>query len=191
MTESFKTAFGASPDVAAAKKTLAASGIKTPVTITMGYTPTHYGPNTVDEATEFSRELEGSGLFKIKLKSVEWDQYQTIYKQGAYDLWILGWYPDYLDTDDYLSPFLVNGGFFANGYKNPQANSLVAAEQGSTSTATRLADFKKLQDIAAKDVPFIPSWVGNNTAVYRAGINGVKETLDPAYIFRLWTISKS
>jgi peptide/nickel transport system substrate-binding protein len=191
MTESFKTAFGASPDVAAAKKTLAAAGIKTPVTITMGYTPTHYGPNTVDEATEFSRELEGSGLFKIKLKSVEWDQYQTIYKQGAYDLWILGWYPDYLDTDDYLSPFLVNGGFFGNGYKNPQANALVAAEQGSTSTATRLADFKKLQDIAAKDVPFIPSWVGNNTAVYRAGINGVKETLDPAYIFRLWTISKS
>jgi peptide/nickel transport system substrate-binding protein len=191
MTESFKSAFGASPNVAAAKKTMSAAGIKTPVSITMGYTPTHYGPNTVDEATEFSRELQASGLFKVTLKSVEWTQYQTIYKQGAYDLWILGWYPDYVDTDDYLSPFLVNGGFFGNGYKNPQANRLVAQEQGSTSTQTRIADFKKLQDIAAKDVPFIPSWVGNNTAVYRAGMNGVKQTLDPAYIFRLWTISKS
>ena len=27
--------------------------VGTPVNITMGYTPTHYGPNTVDEATEF------------------------------------------------------------------------------------------------------------------------------------------
>jgi peptide/nickel transport system substrate-binding protein len=191
VTESFKTAYGASPDVAAAKKTLSSAGIKTPVAITMGYTPTHYGPNTVDEATEYSRELEASGLFKVTLRSAEWTQYQTIYKQGVYDLWILGWYPDYLDTDDYLSPFLVNGGFFDNGYKSNQANQLVASEQGSTSTPTRVSDFKKLQDVAAKDVPFIPSWVGPNLAVYRAGISGVKETLDPAYIFRLWTISKS
>jgi peptide/nickel transport system substrate-binding protein len=191
MTESFKAAYGASPDVAAAKKTLSDAGIKTPVAITMGYTPTHYGPNTVDEATEYSRELESSGLFKVSLKSAEWTQYQTIYKQGAYDLWILGWYPDYLDTDDYLSPFLVDGGFFQNGYKSAQADNLVGQEQGSTNTATRLAAFKKLQDLAAKDVPFIPTWVGNNTAVYGAGMSGVKETLDPAYIFRLWTISKS
>ncbi len=191
MTESFKTAYGASPNVAAAKKTLSDAGIKTPVTITMGYTPTHYGPNTVDEATEYSRELQASGLFKVSLKSAEWTQYQTIYKQGAYDLWILGWYPDYTDTDDYLSPFLVDGGFFQNGYKSALADRLVGQEQGTTNTATRLAAFKKLQDLAAKDVPFIPSWVGNNTAVYRAGMNGVKQTLDPAYIFRLWTISKS
>lgn len=190
-TDSFKTAYGAAPDVAAAKKTLAAAGIKTPVSITMGYTPTHYGENTVDEATEYSRELEGSGLFKVDIKSLEWEQYQTAYKQGAYDLWILGWYPDYLDADDYLSPFMVDGGFFENGYSSDQVNKLVAHEQGSTDMATRTSDFKKLQDFAAKDVPFIPSWVGKNTAVYRSGISGVEETLDPAYIFRFWTISKS
>ena len=27
-----------------------------------------------------------------------------------------------------------------------------------------------MQQIAAKDVPFIPSWVGNNTAVYANGM---------------------
>jgi peptide/nickel transport system substrate-binding protein len=189
-TQSFKTAYGASPNVAAAKKTLQDAGISTPVNITMGYTPTHYGPNAVDEAQEFKRELEASGLFKVSLSSTEWTQYQTIYKQGAYDLWMLGWYPDYPDADDYLSPFMVDGGFFQNGYKNPQVDALASDELGSTSTATRNADFKKLQDIAAQDVPFIPSWVGNNTAVYAKGMQGVKQTLDPAYIFRLWTISK-
>ncbi len=187
--ESYKDAYGAAPNVAAAKQTLTDAGVTTPVNITMGYTPTHYGPNAVDEATEFKRELEDSGLFKVTLKSTEWEQYQTIYKEGAYDLWMLGWFPDYPDADDYLSPFLVDGGFFQNGYQNDEANTLVAHEQASPDQATRNADFKQLQDIAAKDVPFIPSWVGNNTAVYTDGMQGVKETLDAAYIFRLWTIS--
>jgi len=190
-TEAFKDAYGATPDTDAAKQTLSDAGISTPVSITMGYTPTHYGPAAVDEAQEFKRQLEASGLFKVDLKSTEWEQYQTIYKQGAYDLWMLGWFPDYPDADDYLSPFMVDGGFFQNGYSNPEVNDLVNHELASPDPAVRVEDFKKLQDIAARDVPFIPSWVGNNTAVYANGMEGVKETLDAAYIFRFWTISKS
>ena len=189
-TEAFKDAYGDGPDVDAAKQTLSDAGITTPVKITMGYTPTHYGPNAVDEATEFKRQLEDSGLFTVDLQSAEWEQYQTIYKQGAYDLWILGWFPDYPDADDYLSPFLVDGGFFQNGYQNDEVNTLATHELASPDQDTRDDDFAQMQDIAATDVPFIPSWVGNNTAVYTDGMEGVKETLDAAYIFRLWTISK-
>jgi peptide/nickel transport system substrate-binding protein len=191
--EAFKDAYGDAPDVAGAKQTLQQAGVQTPVEITMGWTPTHYGPDTVKEATEFKRELEASGLFKVKLSSTEWEQYQTIYKEGAYDLWILGWYPDYPDPDDYLSVFLVDGGFFQNGYHNDEVNSLVNEELGSTDQATRTEDFTKLQNIAARDVPIIPSWVGNNIAAYGSGVDGatVKGTLDAAYIFRLWTITTS
>ncbi len=189
-TDSYKAAYG-SPDVAAAKKLLADAGVKTPVNLTVGYTPTHYGPNAVDEATEVQRQLDESGLFKVTLKSAEWEQYQTIYKQGAYDMWMLGWFPDYPDTDDYLSPFMVDGGFFQNGYSNPEVNKLIADEQGTSDQAQREADFKQLQDIAARDVPFIPSWVGKNIGVYGAGIKGVEDTLDPTFIFRFWLVTKN
>jgi peptide/nickel transport system substrate-binding protein len=189
-TDSFKAKYG-EPNVAAAKKLLDDAGIKTPVNITMGYTPTHYGPNAVDEATEVERQLEDSGLFNVTTKSVEWEQYQTIYKEGAYDLWMLGWFPDYPDADDYLSPFLVDGGFFQNHYTNPKANDLVAEEQATSDKAKREAAFSQLQDIAAEDVPFIPSWVGKNVAVYGPGIKGVEQTLDPAYIFRFWLLTKN
>ena len=188
--DSFKTAYG-SPDVAKAKSILQKAGIKTPVNITVGWTPTHYGPSTEDEANELQRQLEASGLFKVTLKSTEWDQYQTIYKQGAYDLFILGWFPDYPDADDYLSPFLVDGGFFQNGYSNPQVNKLVAQEQGTSDQAKRQQIFGQLQDIAARDVPFIPSWVGQNTAVYGHGMTGVESTLDPSFIFRFWLVTKN
>jgi len=189
-TQAFKTAYGTT-DVAKAKQILKSAGISTPVNLTVGWTPTHYGPSTEDEANELQRQREASGLFKVTLKSTEWEQYQTIYKQGAYDLFILGWFPDYPDGDDYLSPFLVDGGFFQNGYKNPQANKLVAEEQGTDDQAKRQQVFGQLQDIAAKDVPFIPSWVGQNTAVYGKGMSGVESTLDPSFIFRFWLVTKN
>ena len=51
--------------------------------------------------------------------------------------------------------------------------------------------FRFVQDIAAKDVPFIPSWVGQNTAVYGQGMSGVEDTLDPSFIFRFWLVTKA
>jgi peptide/nickel transport system substrate-binding protein len=188
--DSFKARYGA-PDPAKAKQILADAGIKTPVNLTVGWTPTHYGPSTEDEANELQRQLEASGLFKVTLKSTEWEQYQTIAKEGAYDLYIYGWFPDYPDTDDYLSPFMVDGGFFQNGYTSAKANKLVAKEQGSSDQAKRQKTFGQLQDLAAKDVPFIPSWVGQNTGVYGAGMTGVEDTLDPSFIFRFWLVTKN
>ncbi len=188
--DAFQTAYG-DPDPAKAEKILKDAGIQTPVDLTVGWTPTHYGPSTEDEANEVKRQLEQNGLFKVTLKSTEWEQYQTIYKEGAYDLFILGWFPDYPDTDDYLSPFVVDGGFFQNGYKNPEADKLVSKEQGTADTAVREDAFAQLQDIVATDVPFIPSWVGKNTGVYGPGISGVEDTLDPAFIFRFWLVNKS
>jgi peptide/nickel transport system substrate-binding protein len=188
--DSFMDKYG-EPDVDAAKQILDAAGVKTPVAIKLGYPPEHYGPNTVDEASELADQLNSSGLFDATTDDAAWEEYQTITKQGAYDLFILGWFPDYPDGDDYLSPFLVDGGFFANGYHNAKANKLVAKEQGTSDQATREKIFGQLQDIAATDVPFIPSWVVQNTAVYGAGMKGVEDTLDPSFIFRFWLVTKN
>lgn len=189
-TDSFKEKYG-EPSVDKAKQILSDAGIKTPVKLTMGWTPTHYGPNLVDEAKEFSDQLNQSGLFDVSLKSAEWEQYQTLYKKNAYDIFALGWYPDILDADNYLSPFIRDGGFFANSYSNEKVNSLLTQELAETDTSKRDSIIGQLQDIVAEDVPLIPSWFGKNVAVAGPGMQGVKETLDPTYIFRLWTISKS
>jgi peptide/nickel transport system substrate-binding protein len=188
--DSFKEVYGDAPNVEAAKKVLADAGIQTPVKITLGYTDTHYGPNAVDEATQLAEQLKASGLFEPKTDHAEWTQYQTLYKQNAYDLFILGWYPDFLDADNYLSPFVVDGGFFKNGYSNEEVNKLVAQQVGETDTAKREQIIGQLQDLTAKDVPLIPSWNGKNVAVANKQVKGVKDTLDATYIFRLWSISK-
>lgn len=188
--ESFKELYP-QPDPAAAKAVLDQAGVKTPVNLTLGWNPDHYGPNTVDEATELKNQLEASGLFKVKMESAPWEEYQDLYKENAYDLFILGWYPDILDADNYLSPFIKDGGFFQNNYSSQEVNGLIAEELAETDTAAREDLIGQLQDITAKDVPLIPSWVGENIAVAVDGVEGVEETLDPTYIFRLWMVSKS
>lgn len=187
--EAFADKYGES-SVDEAAKLLADGGVTTPVNLTLGYTPTHYGPNAVDEASELARQLEDSGLFQVETKSAEWTQYQDLYKENAYDLFILGWFPDFLDADNYLSPFLVDGGFYANNYSSPQANELVAAEQSASEPADREQVFEELQTLVAEDVPLIPSWVGKNIAVAGPQMEGVEDTLDAAFIFRMWTVTK-
>ena len=178
------------PSADAAKKILDDAGVKTPVNLTVGYTPTHYGPNAVDEATELQRQLNGSGLFNAELKSAEWEQYQTIYKEGAYDLFQLGWFPDYPDPDDYVGNFLSKTSFLNIHYSNPEIQKQLAIEKASTDDATRQAAFEKIQQISAEDAPNIPIWEGDQVAGVRDGVNGVEDTFDPAFIFRFWLITK-
>ncbi|MDQ4051267.1 MAG: ABC transporter substrate-binding protein [Actinomycetota bacterium] len=187
--DSFQEKYG-EPSVDAAKALLDDAGVQTPVRLTLGYTPTHYGPNAVDEATELADQLNSSGLFEVTTDDAEWEEYQTLYKEGAYDLFILGWYPDFLDADNYLTPFIRDGGFFANGYSNEEVNTLLDQELGETDEAAREELIGQLQDITAEDVPLIPSWNGQNVAVATGAMEGVEDTLDPTYIFRFWTISK-
>jgi peptide/nickel transport system substrate-binding protein len=188
--DSFQEKYG-EPDVDAARQILEDAGVKTPVDITLGYTPTHYGPNAVDEATELAAQLTDSGLFNVKTEDAEWEEYQTLYQENAYDLFILGWYPDILDADNYLTPFIRDGGFYANNYSNEEVNTLLDQELAETDPAAREELIMQLQDIVAEDVPLIPSWNGENVAVASDQMEGVEETLDPTYIFRFWGITKS
>ena len=140
--------------------------------------------------TRFKDQLDASGLFDVTVVDDPYEEYKENYREGAYDLYMLGWYPDFLDADNYLSPFLRDGGFFANGYSNQEVNKQLDAELGATDEAARDEAFGKLQDIVAADVPVLPSWNGKNVAVSTAPMTGVEETLDPTYIFRIWDISK-
>jgi peptide/nickel transport system substrate-binding protein len=187
----FRTAYPA-PDKAKAAKLLQGAGITTPVPITLWYTPSHYGPNSVDEATEIKRQLDGSGLFKVTVKSTEWQEYQKAYKAGSYPVYQLGWFPDFPDPDNYSAPFLDGkGGYFANNYLNPTLTKLTSQEQGSTNKAVRGKDFAQIQQVTASDVPMIPVWQGKQIAAVRKGVTGVDKTFDPSFNFRFWLVGKS
>jgi peptide/nickel transport system substrate-binding protein len=189
--DAFSELYGASPSTAKAKAVLQKAGVTTPVPITVWWTPTHYGDASADEYAEIQRALNGSGLFKVTLKSAEWATYsKTLGTQ--YPAFQLGWFPDYPDAEDYLLPFYgTKSNFTSNGYSNPKMDAILAKEKAARSTSARLAQVKQAQMLAAKDVPIIPYWQGAMLAVAHSGVNGIPATLDPTYIMRFWVLSKS
>jgi peptide/nickel transport system substrate-binding protein len=189
--EAYKDAYGATPDKAKAEAVLKAAGVSTPVNLTLWWTPSHYGAVSGDEFTEYKRQLEASGLFKVDLKSAEWDAYSKAYPADQYAAFELGWFPDYPDPDDYLAPFYYQGGFYKNHYDNPTIDQLITQEQGETDQSKRVPIIQQIQTLAAKDVPTIPLWQGNQVAATGLTVTGVEKTFDPSYIFRMWLIGKS
>ena len=188
---SFGEQYGMAPNAAKAKAVLAAAHVKTPVALTVWWTPSHYGDASADEYTEIQRSLNASGLFKVTLKSAEWATYsKTLGTQyGAFQL---GWFPDYVDAEDYLVPFYDSASnFTSNGYKSAAMDSLLTKEQGAKTTSARLGFVQQAQALAAKDAPIIPYWQGAMLAVGRANIHGIQATLDPTYLMRFWELSKS
>jgi len=188
--ESFKDAFG-DPDPAKAKQILADAGVTTPVSLDGWYTPTHYGPVEVDLWNEIKRQLEASGLFKVKLDSTEWDQYKDeAFAKHTYYFYGMGWFPDYPDGDNYLSPFMRDGGFFQNGYTSKSVDDALDTEIKESDEDKRTEAFGVVQDAEAKDVPLIPLWEGKQIAAQREGVEGVEKTFDPAFQFRFWLVTK-
>ncbi|MBI3647517.1 MAG: ABC transporter substrate-binding protein [Actinobacteria bacterium] len=189
--DAFKDLYGDAPDLQGAKKVLSDAGVKTPVPIEIWWTPTHYGDSSADEYAEIQRSLEGSGLFKVTLKSTEWDQYTTAAFTDGYPVYQLGWFPDYPDADNYVFTFYSSSSFLNDHYSNPKVEKLLADERATTDPAQRLKDFEEVQRIGAQDVPIIPIWEATQLAVARDGVTGVAQTLDVSYIFRYWLISKT
>ncbi len=189
--DAFSTEYGDAPDPAAAASVLSDAGVSTPVPIEIWWTPTHYGDFSADEYSEIKRSLEADGLFKVTLKSTEWDTYTTAAFTDQYPTYQLGWFPDYLDADNYVSSFYSSQSFLNDHFDNKQVDKLLAQERASSDQAEREKIFEKIQQIGAQEIPIIPIWQGQQVAVVRDGITGVQETLDPTYIFRYWLISKS
>ncbi len=188
--DAFKTMYGAEPSVAKARQVLKAAGVSTPVAIDVWWTPSHYGDASADEYAEIKRALDGSGLFKVTLKSAEWAQYSA--QPGKrYNAFQLGWFPDYPDAEDYIVPFYQPDNFMANNYNDPKMNAIIKREYGAKTTGARLGAIRQAQVLAAKDVPIIPYWQQKMVAVSRSNVKGIDSTLDAAFQLRFWLISKS
>ena len=190
-TDAFATLYGKAPDVAKAKAVLEKVNIKTPVPLTIWWTPSHYGDASAEEYTEIERAFDASGLFKVTLKSAEWATYSKTFGT-QYDVFQLGWFPDYPDAEDYLTPFYgTNSNFTSNGYSNPKMDAILSKEEAAHSTSARLQYIEEAQELAAKDVPIIPYFQAAMIAVARDDVQGIQQTLDTTFIMRFWPLSKS
>lgn len=194
-SEPMKSMYGdgnGGPDAAKAKKTLKDAGIKTPVKLHIQYNSDHYGASSSDEYGMVKSQLESTGLFKVSLQSTEWDTYQKDRVKDVYPMYQLGWYPDFSDADNYLTPFFLNDkpgqAFLQNHYRSTKMNKLIHQESSQPNEGKRKQEIIAAQKLVAKQLPILPLLQGAQVAVADKDVTGV--TLDASFKFRLGTLKK-
>lgn len=178
------------PSLEKAKKAFTDAGIAGTVDIKLQYNPDHYGKSSGDEYAMIKEQLEKSGLFKVDLQSTEWVTYSKARTADAYPVYQLGWFPDYSDADNYLTPFFVPGNFLKNHYENPAVTELVTKQLTTQDKGEREKVLGEAQTAVAKDLSTLPLLQGAQLMVAGADVKGVEQTLDASFKTRLGVISK-
>jgi peptide/nickel transport system substrate-binding protein len=180
------------PDADAATQALQAAGVQTPVQLSLQYNTDHYGPSSGDEYALIKDQLEASGLFTVDLQSTEYVQYSEDRVADVYPVFQLGWFPDYSDADNYLTPFFrLDNAFLANHYQNQQVDDLILQQLATPDEAQRTALIEQIQDLVAADLPTVPYLQGSQVAVVRTGVTGAEDTLDASFKFRYGALERS
>jgi len=190
-TEALKGLYGdgdGGPDADKAKATLEAAGVETPVALSLQYSPDHYGPSSGDEYALVKSQLEESGLFTVDLKSTEWVQYSKDRTSDVYPAYQLGWFPDYSDADNYLTPFFLTENFLGNHFSDQQTEDLILQQAVETDPAKRTEEIENIQGRVAELLSTVPLLQGAQVAVAGTDVDGV--ILDASFKFRFAPVTK-
>lgn len=135
----------------------------------------HYGDTEAAVAQVLKDSIEASGKIQVTLRSEPWATYTQDFSDGNLPLFLLGWYPDYFDSDNYVSPFLTTDGAASLGsfYNDSQMNTWISQQAATTNDATRASLFQQIQNKLADDVPYIPLWQAGAHVVYDNDISNV------------------
>lgn len=170
------------PDAEAAATVLEDAGVETPVEINLQYSPDHYGNSSDEEYAMIESQLEADGLFEVSLQSTLWDTYNAERVEGVYPAYQLGWFPDYSDAGNYLTPFFQEENFLLNGYSNEEVQDTIQTQASTADEEERAAMIEEIQNLVAEDLSTLPYLQGAQVAVADNDITGV--TLDASFKFR-------
>lgn len=137
------------------------------------------------------------GIMQIKPQPIESTTLFANAPKGLYQSYMVAWFPDFGDPDNYIQPFFScakgsaatgceegasqTQGFF---YYSDRMNQLIQNERTEQNPEARQKIFAEIQDLLAADVPYVPLWQKKEYAFVQKPVQNV--TLNPVLgpIFR-------
>jgi peptide/nickel transport system substrate-binding protein len=169
--------------------------------VTLWFSPTHYGNTEADAVAVLKSALEETGLIAVEVKSSEWGDYTKAMSAGQFGMFMLGWFPDFVDPDNFLAPWLVESpeglGTYLNkatgsvdkGYYD-QFTKVLGDAKKTPNQATRTEAYKRAQQMLADSAILVPLWqnLAQSYVIAQKSVKGI--TLDATTIFRTYLLSK-
>ena len=146
-----------------------------PFVFDLWFPPEHYGTTTADVMQVIKEQLEETGLIVVNLNSMNWAEYVDGFVAGDLPFFILGWFPDFADPENWLSPFSSCVQSPDNGvnYCNEDMDALLQSAAASADPAEREALYQQIGELYAEDIPTIPLFWEPEFVSYKPGVEGV------------------
>lgn len=111
----------------------------------------------------------------VTLQSLAWADYLNQYQNGQFQVWRMGWCPDYLDANNFLGDAIANNGGAYGGWDNATYDSYLDQAARSQDPDTRKALYKQAEEILVEtDAVVLPLY-------YNASYVATKPILERTY----------
>ncbi|WP_295614662.1 ABC transporter substrate-binding protein [Chamaesiphon sp. GL140_3_metabinner_50] len=187
----FKNAYG-DGNIAKAKQLLTQAGFspQNPAKIQIWY-PSGSTPRrlTAGFLRAYARQKLG-GMLELEPNTIESASFFKYASKNIYPATLQDWYPDFLDPDNFVQPFLEcpkgtaatgckAGGSQTQGsfYYSDRMNQLIAAQGKESDPAKRQQIYADIQNQLIQDVPLIPLWQTKDFVFAKKGMSGIN--IDP------------
>ncbi len=186
-----------------AKKTLTAAGFskENPAKVQVWYPASSPTRSLAAQTLKSLADTKMDGILQLEVKTVEGATFFKEISKGLYPAALLDWYPDFLDPDNYVQPFLAcekgsdakgceNGGSQTQGsfYYNEAVNKLIDQQRKEQNPEARQKIFADIQTQVLTDVPYIPLWQNKDYVFAQKAVTNVK--IDPTQNLIYKTIKK-
>ena len=148
----------------------------------------HY-PSSDLQAAVYKSQFEASGVIDVTLKSLDWPSYREARSEGTMQIYLYGWYPDYIDPDNYAFLYYavwLNHHYIDRGEHYAEMKAAYYDARASSVESERISLYAEVDDYAVMDCPVVPIWQGAAWAVTKPNIKGV--VLDITQTWRIWLL---
>lgn len=186
-----------------AKKSLVSAGFskENPAKVQIWYPASSPTRSLAAQTLKSLADTKMDGMLQLEVKTVEGATFFKEISKGLYPAALLDWYPDFLDPDNYVQPFLAcekgsvatgcqEGGSQTQGsfYYSEAMNKLIDQQRKEQNPEARKKIFADIQSQVLTDVPYIPLWQNKDYVFAQKSIANVK--LDPTQNLIYKTIKK-
>ncbi|HLP91182.1 MAG TPA: ABC transporter substrate-binding protein [Nostocaceae cyanobacterium] len=175
-----------------AKQLLTAAGFskEKPAQIQIWYPSSSPTRSLTAQTLKSLADTKMDGILQIEVKTVESAAFFKDISRGLYQVALVDWYPDFLDPDNYIQPFLeCSKGSEAQGceeggsqtlgsfYYSEAMNQLIAQQRKEQNPEARKKIFTDIQAKVTNDVPYVPLWQSKDFVFAQKNVTNVQ--LDP------------
>ena len=135
-------------------------------------------PDSQAVAESIESQLRTTLGIQVKPQVMQWGKMLADRNKGQLDLYLLSWYADYVDAQNFLS-FLLTSDSSLNhdGYKNEEFDRLCRAADTTLDEASRTSGYQKAEDIAVLGAARIPIYFGRDALLINPRVTGLSMNL--------------